>query len=175
MCPPIVRILQRLLWVFAFLDSIFVWSKRSFKDNELIVGERNPCRSIFLQLWTVGQLSDDSSIVIYGRKRKISTARVVNAMKKREGAFRADLWATLKSFMEKNGNKTINSLSLNDLLLHVTEGNHRDRDPRTLFETGLLIIHGLIPANAILVVVHREQLLWVFAFLDSILRRSDSL
>lgn len=81
-----------------------------------------------------GRRSNNAIVVIRSKsdlkyqikgKRKMSTARVVNAMKKREGAFRADLWATLKSFMEKNGNKTINSLSLNDLLLHVTEGNHK--------------------------------------------------
>ncbi|KAI3782484.1 hypothetical protein L2E82_12532 [Cichorium intybus] len=66
-----------------------------------------------------GRRSNNAIVVIRSKsdlkyqikgKRKMSTAIVVNAMKKEK---------------EKNGNKTINSLSLNDLLLHVTEGNHK--------------------------------------------------
>ncbi|KAI3785640.1 hypothetical protein L1987_44764 [Smallanthus sonchifolius] len=59
-------------------------------------------------------------------KRKMSTARVVNAMNKREGDFKADLSAIVKSFMEKKGNEKIQSHSLNDLLLHVIEKNHKE-------------------------------------------------
>ncbi|KAJ0890100.1 putative DNA helicase [Helianthus annuus] len=59
-------------------------------------------------------------------KKKLSTTRVVNAMKKREGSFKADLCAIVKSFMEKQGNEKIKSCSVNDLLLHVNEKNDKE-------------------------------------------------
>ncbi|CAH1422386.1 unnamed protein product [Lactuca virosa] len=82
-----------------------------------------------------GKRSNNSIVVIKSKsdlkyqikgKRKMSTPRVVNALKKRESSFRADLWAVVKSFMEKKGKETIKSLFLNDLLLHATEGNHKE-------------------------------------------------
>ncbi|KAL4584143.1 hypothetical protein LXL04_008733 [Taraxacum kok-saghyz] len=81
-----------------------------------------------------GKRSNNTIVVIKSKSdlkyqikgnRKMSTTRLVNAIKKREAAFRADLWAAVKSIMEKKGNETIKSLSLNDLLLHVSEGNHK--------------------------------------------------
>ncbi|KAK9066603.1 hypothetical protein SSX86_013926 [Deinandra increscens subsp. villosa] len=59
-------------------------------------------------------------------KRKVSTARVVNAMRKREGAFKADLFAIVKSFMEKRGNDKSKSYLVKDLLLHVNEKIHKE-------------------------------------------------
>ncbi|XP_023761523.1 uncharacterized protein LOC111909963 isoform X1 [Lactuca sativa] len=81
-----------------------------------------------------GKRSNNAIVVIKSKsdlkyqikgKRKMSTPTVVNALKKRENSFRADLWAIVKSFMEKKGKEKIKSLSLNDLLLHATEGNHK--------------------------------------------------
>nr|XP_043614389.1 uncharacterized ATP-dependent helicase YprA [Erigeron canadensis] len=59
-------------------------------------------------------------------KKKMFTARVVSAMRKREGAFKADLCATVTSFMEQKGNMIIKSCSLRDLLLRINEGNHKE-------------------------------------------------
>ncbi|XP_076899086.1 uncharacterized protein LOC143552854 [Bidens hawaiensis] len=59
-------------------------------------------------------------------KRKTSTARVVNAMRKREDSFKSNLFAIVKSFMEKMGNEKIISCSVNDLLLHINEKNHEE-------------------------------------------------
>ncbi|XP_024970556.1 uncharacterized protein LOC112509694 isoform X2 [Cynara cardunculus var. scolymus] len=88
----------------------------------------------FINNETEGRRSDNAIVVIKSKldlkcqikgKRKMSIARVVNTMRKREGAFKAGLLAAVKSFMEKRGNETIKSLSLNDLLLHVNEGDQK--------------------------------------------------
>ncbi|KAI7746160.1 hypothetical protein M8C21_016238, partial [Ambrosia artemisiifolia] len=67
----------------------------------------------------------DTEYPVKGNK-KLSTTRVVNAMRKREGAFKADLFAGVKSFMEKKGNEKIKSCSVNDLLLHVKDKNDKE-------------------------------------------------
>ncbi|PWA79027.1 nucleic acid binding,ATP-dependent helicase [Artemisia annua] len=88
----------------------------------------------FIEDETVGRRSNNSITVIKSKvdtecpikgKKKMSTATVVNAMKKREGAFKKDLCSTVKSLMEKKGSATIKSYSLNDLLLHVNERNNK--------------------------------------------------
>ncbi|XP_071733919.1 uncharacterized protein [Rutidosis leptorrhynchoides] len=59
-------------------------------------------------------------------KRKVFAKNVVNTIRKREGAFKADLCATIKSLMDKKGNSVIKSYSLNDLLEHVADGKHQE-------------------------------------------------
>ncbi|KAD4888870.1 hypothetical protein E3N88_20943 [Mikania micrantha] len=74
-------------------------------------------------------------------KKKMSTPRVLNAMKKREGAFKADLFAIVKSFMGKKGDEKVNPYSMKGLLLHVNEKNHKEtksdakQTKRSLFES----------------------------------------
>ncbi|GJX08329.1 uncharacterized ATP-dependent helicase YprA [Tanacetum coccineum] len=75
-------------------------------------------------LITVIKSKVDTKCPIKGKK-KMSTATVVNAMNKREGAFKKDICSTVKSLMEKKGSETIRSYSLNDLLLHVNERNNK--------------------------------------------------
>ncbi|KAJ9567387.1 hypothetical protein OSB04_003353 [Centaurea solstitialis] len=102
----------------------------------------------FINNETEGRRSNNAIVIIKSKldlkcqikgKRKISIARVVNAMRKREGTFKAGLLAVVKSFMfikfrladkqnvlqEKRGKGTIKSLSVSDLLLHVNEGDHK--------------------------------------------------
>ncbi|KAI3726829.1 hypothetical protein L1987_66635 [Smallanthus sonchifolius] len=89
------------------------------------IGNETECRKSNNVIVVIKSKLDDAKYPIKG-KRKMSTARVVNAMSKREGAFKADLFAIVKSFMEKKGNEKIQSYSVNDLLLHVIEKNHKE-------------------------------------------------
>ncbi|CAI9299507.1 unnamed protein product [Lactuca saligna] len=85
--------LSQLGWGFGIIVLVLSWVITLYTLWQMVETHE---MSLFL-LQVIQFIDNDAE-----GKRKMSTARVVNALKKRESSFKADLCAVVKSFMETN-------------------------------------------------------------------------